>query len=148
MCFPFQDKFDTVAGGEVSLRIIEKRQGNDIMLPFYYWNICVGGEVVGKISLRIGRNFHTYYDGNVGYEVDSQYRGHRYSQKACELLLPIAKFHGMNELLFTCKESNAASRNIIEGLGAKLLEIAEVPEEYFARKEGMERQRVYSLRLV
>lgn len=148
MCFPFQNGFDTVTGAEVSLRVLEKRQGDGVMLPFYYWNICANGKTVGKISLRIGRNFHTWYNGNVGYEIDSQYRGHRYSQKACELLLPVAEFHGMGELLLTCKESNIASRKIIEGLGAELLEIAEVPREYFAWKEGMERQRIYSLRLV
>ncbi len=129
------------------MQIIEKRQGDGVMLPFYYWDICVNEKMVGKISLRIGRNFHTYYDGNVGYEVDEAYRGHGYSRKACLLLLPIAKAHGMKELLLTCKESNIASCKTIEGLGAKLLEIAEIPKEYFAWKEGMERQRIYALGL-
>lgn len=145
--FIFKDEFDLIIGRELTLQIIEKRQGDDIMLPFYYWEIRAGGKAVGKISLRIGRNFHTYYDGNIGYEIDKAYQGNHYSGKACKMILPVARAHGMEELLLTCKESNIASYKTIEGLGAKLLEIAEVPREYFAWREGMERQRVYSLPL-
>ncbi len=144
MNFSFTDKFDIIIGKELSLRIIEKQQGKGAMLPFYYWDILVGTRTVGKISLRVGRNFHSYYNGNIGYEIDELYRGHRYSQKACELLLPVAEFHGMKELLLTCRETNIASYKVIESLGAELLEITEAPREYFAWKEGMERQRIYS----
>lgn len=145
--FTFQDEFDLIIGRELILQIIEKRQGDGVTLPFYYWEIRAEGKTVGKISLRIGRNFHTYYDGNIGYEIDQAYRGSHYSRKACKMILPVARAHGMEELLLTCKESNIASYRTIEGLGGKLLEIAEVPKEYFAWREGMERQRVYSLAL-
>lgn len=145
--FHFEERFDSISGGELALQIIEKQQGNDVMLPFYYWDIYADGKAVGKISLRIGRNFHTYYNGNIGYEIDGAYRGNHYSKKACKMVLPVARAHGMEELFLTCKESNIASYKTIEGLGAKLLEIAEVPREYFAWREGMEKQRVYSLLL-
>jgi len=145
--FPFKGEFDHIIGRELTLRIIEKRQGDGVTLPFYYWEIRAEGKTVGKISLRIGRNFHTYYDGNVGYEIDRAYRGNHYSGKACKMILPVAGAHGMEKLLLTCRESNIASYKTIESLGAKLLEIAEVPKEYFAWQEGMERQRIYVLSL-
>lgn len=145
--FSFLDGFEHVQGDGITLELLETVPGDGAALPFYYWTICAGPTPVGKISLRIGENFHAYYNGSVGYEVDEEHRGHHYAQKACRAIFPVAKAHGMKRLLLTCAESNAASYKTIEGLGAELLEIAEVPREYFAWREGMERQRIYSLPL-
>lgn len=145
--FPFTDRFDRLAAGPMTLQITEKVPAGADGLPFYYYDILVDGQPAGKISLRIGANFHTYYNGNIGYEVDEPYRGHGYARTACRLLLPIARYHGMASLYLTCAESNIASYRTIEGLGAELVEICEIPREYFAWREGMERQRVYRLTL-
>ena len=118
------------------------------MLPFYYYDICVNSIVVGKISIRIGNNYHSYYNGNIGYEIDKEYRGNNYAYKACKLVLQVAKAHGMGELVLTCDESNIASYKTIEKLGAELIEIIKPPEDYFAYRENMERQRIYKLQLV
>lgn len=143
----FLTEFEQIRGDEISLELLETDPGGGPILPFYYWNICVDGKPVGKISLRIGENFHSYYNGNVGYEVDEAYRGRHYAQKACRMILPAARAHGMERLIFACAESNVASYKTIQSLGAVLLEIAQVPQEYFAWREGMERQRIYSLEL-
>ena len=66
---------------------------------------------------------------------------------ACRLVLPVARHHGMTHLYLTCAESNSPSYRTIEGLGAELVEIRQVPREYFAWREGMERQRIYRLAL-
>ena len=110
-------------------------------------SICVGGAAVGKIGIRIGDNFHTYYNGHIGYEVDEPYRGHGYARRACRLALTVARHHGMKSLYITCDEDNMASARTIEGLGAKLLEVCEVPREYFAWYEGISRHRIYELEL-
>ena len=143
--FPFDPRFDTLSDGKLTLRIIEKREGGGAELPFYYYDICVDGVAVGKISIRVGGNFHTYYNGNIGYEVDEPHRGHGYAQAACRMVLPVARYHGMAALYLTCAEGNIASRRTIEHLGAEFLETCPVPREYFAWREGMERQRIYRL---
>ena len=145
--FTFDSRFDHLTSGLMVLQITEKVPRGPDGLPFYFYDILVDGTAVGKISIRIGSTFHTYYNGNIGYEVDEPYRGHGYARAACRMVLDVARFHGMTSLYLTCAESNIASYRTIEGLGAELLEICEVPREYFAFREGMERERVYRLGL-
>lgn len=145
--FPFTDHFDRIASGPMTLQIIEKNPAGADGLPFYYYDILINGAPVGKISLRIGVNFHTYYNGSIGYEVDEPCRGRGYARAACRLVLPVARHHGMTHLYLTCAESNIPSFHTIEGLGAELVEICQVPREYFAWRAGMERQRIYRLAL-
>lgn len=145
--FPFTGRFDKMEEGPITLQITEKVPAGPDGLPFYYYDILVGGQPVGKISLRIGANFHTYYNGNIGYEVDEPFRGRSYARMACRMLLPLARYHGMTSLYLTCVEGNIASYRTIEGLGAELVEVCEVPRDYFAWREGMARQRLYRLAL-
>ncbi len=145
--FEFLNRFDIISGGEITLKISQKYQGDDDLLPFYYYDIYVKNTAVGKISIRIGNNYHSYYNGNIGYEIDKEYRGNNYSYKACKLVLQVAKAHGMKELILTCDESNIASYKTIEKLGAELLEIVKPPKDYFAYRENMEKQRIYKLHI-
>lgn len=143
--FSFTDRFDRLTSGPMTLQIIEKVPAGPDGLPFYFYDILTGGQPVGKISIRVGGNFHTYYNGNIGYEVDGPHRGHGYARAACRMVLPVARYHGMTSLYLTCAEGNIASRRTIEHLGAEFLETCPVPREYFAWREGMERQRIYRL---
>ena len=145
--FTFLDCVDEMNSGDMTLRIIEKKEGGRVQLPYYYYDIFVCGAPVGKISIRIGDNFHTYYNGHIGYEIDPEFQGHGYARRACELVLDVARAHGMSRLYVTCAEDNAPSYRTIEKLGAELLEICEIPREYFAWYEGIPRHRVYQLNL-
>ena len=145
--FAFSDRFDRIDGGGISLRVIEKNPGNAEQIPFYYYDILADGVPVGRISIRIGENFHSYYNGHIGYEVFPEYQGHGYAGRACALVLDAARFHGMRKLYLTCGESNIASYRTIEKLGARLLEICPVPEAYFGWHEGIEDHRIYQLDL-
>ena len=145
--FTFLDRFNEIDDGDMTLRIIEKSEGTAELIPFYYYDIFVDGAPVGKISIRIGDNFHSYYNGHIGYEIDEGARGHGYARRACELVLDVARFHGMTRLYLTCDEDNTASYRTIEKLGGSLLEICDVPREYFAWYEGIPRHRVYQLSL-
>lgn len=145
--FAFLDCFDEINGGDMALKIIEKKEGGRVNLPYYYYEILVDGAHVGKISIRIGDNFHTYYNGHIGYEIDGAARGHGYARQACALVLDVARAHGMSRLYVTCTEDNAASYRTIESLGGSLLEICDVPREYFAWFEGIKRHRIYQVNL-
>ncbi len=145
--FEFMNNFDILSNDEVTLKIYQKYQGDDELLPFYYYDIFVGDTAVGKISIRIGSNYHSYYNGNIGYEIDKEYRGNNYSYKACKLVFQVAKVHGMSKLILTCDESNIASYKTIEKLGAELIEITKPPKDYFAYRDNMEKQRIYKLHI-
>ena len=146
--FAFAHRFDVIPGENgMRLEVIEKYPGDEAMIPFYYYDIWVGDHQVGKISIRIGDNYHSYYNGHVGYEVEEPYRGHRYSLSALKLVLPVARYHGMERIYITCDKSNVASRRIIELAGGLLVEIAPIPTDYFAWYEGIEDHCIYRLEL-
>ena len=143
--FEFINTFDVISDNKITLRISQKYHGDNELLPFYYYDICIDDIAVGKISVRIGSNYHSYYNGNIGYEIDKEYRGNNYAYNACKLVLQVAKAHCMNELILACDENNIASYKTIEKLGAKLIETVKPPKNYFAYRENMEKLRIYRL---
>lgn len=145
--FEFYEKFNELSNEMLYLKIIEKFQGDEVMIPFYYYDIYEkkSDEKAGKISIRIGDNYHSYFNGHIGYEIDKEFRGNYYSLYASKLVLQVAKEYGMIRIYLTCNESNIASRKIIEELGCDLLEIIDVPNDYFGWYEGMEKQCIYKL---
>ncbi len=147
MDFQFFDNFDLLTDGEITLKLSGKYSGDKDLLPFYYYDIFLEDRFIGRISMRIGSNFNSYYNGNIGYEIEENFRGNNYSFKACKLVLPIAKAHGMSEIILTCDEDNIASYKTIEKLGGELIEIVKPPETYFAYRVNMKRQKIYKLHI-
>lgn len=145
MSFQFFDNFNFLSDGEIALKISGKYLGDEEMLPFYYYDIFLKDRFIGRISMRVGGNFHSYYNGNIGYEIEESFRGRSYALKACKLVLPIAKAHGMNEIFLTCEENNIPSYKTIERLGGELIEIIKPPKTYFAYRENMGKRRIYKL---
>ncbi len=145
--FNFFNNFDCLTNGEITLKISGKYSGDKDMLPFYYYDIFLKDRFIGRISMRIGSNFHSYYNGNIGYEIEENFRGNNFAYKACKLVLPIAKAHGMNEIILTCDEDNIASYKTIEKSGGELIEITKPPENHFAYRDNMKKQRIYKLSL-
>jgi len=144
----FLDGYDLLSDGLIALRLTEKHPGDGELLPFYYYDIFVpSNELAGKISIRIGDNAHSYHNGHIGYEIDAAHRGRHYALRACKLVLPVAKAHGMRRLYLTCGISNAASRKTIERLGACLVEITDIPENCFFWRPEIEKHCIYHLAL-
>lgn len=143
----FYDRFNIMESNELLLKIIEKNSGDNTVLPFYYFDIIRKEDnvSVSKISARIGENFHSYFNGNIGYEVFEQYRGNSIAYEACTIILEIFRAHNMKYVYLTCNKNNIASYKTIERLGAELLEVCNAPREYFAWYEGMDLQRIYKL---
>lgn len=143
----FNEKFDYLENEKIKLLIIDKKKGNENEIPYYYYAILLKetDAEIGKISIRIGHNKHSYYNGNIGFEIYDEYRGFRYSLLASKLVLRIAKYHEMDHLYLSCNESNFASSKIIENLGASLIEVVVPPIDYIFYYEGMERQKIYKL---
>ena len=138
-----------IDGEIIELRLIDTCEGGDGALPFYWWDIILkqNNAVVGKISFRIGHNYHSYYNGNIGYEVDEEYRGHHYSLLACQLVLKAVQYHKMDKIYLTCNYDNIASYKTIEKLGAKLIEEVLPPRDYIYYHEDIEAHRIYELKI-
>ena len=118
-------------------------------LPAYHFDICdLNGNSMGHCVLRIGHNENVYYGGNIGYSVEPEYRGHRYSAKACRLLFQLAKMHGMDYVIISCAPDNDASRAIIESLNGEFVEMAQLPAYNDMRKDrGLTHVRIYKFTL-
>lgn len=138
-----------IKGENIDLRLIDTYEGEGGALPFYWWDIILkpNNVAVGKISFRIGHNYHSYYNGNIGYEVDEEYRGHHYALLACQLLLKVAQYHKMGKIYLTCDYDNVASYKTIEKLGANLVEEVLPPKDYIFYYEGIEIHRIYELEI-
>ena len=87
--------------------------------------------IAGGIGLRVGTNDEIRkYAGHVGYHVYPPARGHHYAERACRLLLPLAKAHGLRELWITVNPDNLASRRTCERLGARLIDTLLIPADH------------------
>jgi tagatose 1,6-diphosphate aldolase len=112
------------------------------LVPSYsFWMRIAGGaadvRIAGGISLRIGCNAEIeLYSGNVGYHVYPPARGRHYAERACRLLLPLARRHGLHLLWITCNPENAASKRTCERLGAKFVDVVPIPPEHPFRTRG------------
>ena len=93
--------------------------------------------IAGGIGLRIGTNREIeLYSGNIGYHVYPPARGRHFSERACRLVFPLARRHGMDHLWITCNPDNIASRRTCERLGGKLVEIVTIPKDHPFRARG------------
>ena len=145
----YNKTYDKIQGEILTLKLISYYEGNEKELPYYWFDIIenVSQTSVGKISIRIGHNYHSYYNGNIGYEINEEYRGFGYAYIASCMVIDIAKTYKMDNIYLTCNEDNIASYKTIEKLGAVLKEIVKPPKDFFAYSENMERYRIYKLNL-
>ena len=131
----------TLGDGEIFLKLLRVVPANARMgfVPAYKFAIarCSDGAELGLIDLRVGYVRGTYYGGNIGYEVQPQYRGSRYAEKAVRALLPLARRHGMPCVRICCAPQNAASRITIERAGGVLEERATLPSYTNLYREGV-----------
>lgn len=125
--------FDYLSDGEIDLIIEVKTEAYEPKgyLPAYKYEIRLhyGTARIGRIDLRIGHNINTYYGGNIGYEIEEIYRGHHYAAKACRLVKQVAQAHGMGKLIITNNPHNIPSRKTCENIGARLVEIIDLPSD-------------------
>lgn len=136
----FDDFIDVpeLSDGVIYLVCTAKNPGDSEkkLVPSYDFAICIGSEKIGGINLRIGYTDGLYYGGQIGYGIYEKHRGNGYAGRACRLLLPVARAHGMTKLIVTNDHSNMASRRVCEKLGARLLRLARLPEWHSLYKEG------------
>ena len=122
--------------------------GNRVPVYRFKMNLVGKGDEVGQIDLRVGNTHHVVmYAGHIGYRVHAGYRGNRYAARACRLLYPLARRHGLNPLWITCNPDNIPSRRTCEILGAKFIEIVDLPKNTDMYRSGDRKKCRYRLAL-
>lgn len=119
-------------------------------VPAYHFRLQLTGtaQQIGSLDLRIGNTEHLIqYGGHLGYNVDSAYRGHAFAARACQLILPLARAHGMSTLWITCNPDNFASARTAERAGAEFVEIVDLPEDNDMYQAGERQKSRYRLSL-
>lgn len=124
--FPSQDDFKLV------LAECQPAESNAWRVPAYVFHLRNHfDQYLGRIRLRVGWNEDIIkYAGQIGYFVEPAFRGSRYAERACRLILPLARQHGLLQLWITCQPDNIASRRTLERLGAQYAGTLDVPREY------------------
>jgi ribosomal-protein-alanine N-acetyltransferase len=134
-----------LSDGEIELACTAKKPAipEKNYVPAYGFDICKGGQRIGEINLRIGYTAGLYYGGNIGYGIDEAWRGHGYAAKACRLLAPVIKAHGMKKVVITNEKDNIASKRTCEKLGAKFIRIAALPEWTELYRDGQRHVNIF-----
>jgi tagatose 1,6-diphosphate aldolase len=139
---------DELCDGDLRLQFDRLEQHRVHKVPAYYFRMVHSGtgEELGLINIRAGSTTHVErYAGHIGYSVHAQHRGRRYAARSLRLLLPLARRLGLNPLWITCNPDNAASRRTLELVGARFVEIVDVPEDCVIRRDGYPRKCRYRL---
>ena len=91
-----------------------------------YWWIVQGDTFLGSINLRHRLNEALLRGGgHIGYGLRPSARGRRLASWALGEVLPIARSKGLERVLLTCQDGNAASARTIERNGGVLEDVAE-----------------------
>ena len=147
--FQFLDP-GSLADGELTLILENKSPGKPEIghVPAYEFKLVLRdtNKKIGRLNLRIGNTPDLIsYAGHIGYAVDPEYRGNRYAARACKLILPLARAHGLSELWITCDPANIASRRTCEIIGAEYVETVPLAEHTDMYKAGDRFRRRYRL---
>ncbi len=98
-------------------------------ISFHYWAIDEG-KFIGEFQLRTQFTEKVLTDiGSIGYAVRVSEQGKGYGTEILRQGLRLAKEHGMESVLFTINEENAASIHVCEKLGGKLQDTIEAYNE-------------------
>jgi len=138
--FTFHDP-GTLVDGDLRLVLEEKRPADPVKqyVPEYRFRLeqTATGARLGQIHLRaVATPSLLRFGGFIGYAVAPEFQGRRYAARACRLLFPLARMHGLNPLWITCAPDNAASRRTCGLIGGVLVDILEIPPDHEMYRRG------------
>ena len=120
--------------------------GGELVTYYHFKILNEENLVVGHINFRVGDTNHVKMcAGHVGYGIIENHRGNHYSYHACKALGPFIRQH-YEQVILTADPSNQPSLRTLEKLGARFIDVMEVPQDDPAYKDGASRKRRYEWR--
>lgn len=140
--YAFFDGFidvDELSDGVIKLVCTDKIPEDPIKnhVPAYHFDVVVGYEHIGEVTLRVGFTKALYYAGHIGYGIQEKHRGKGYAIRACELIKKLAIKHEMKSLYISNNYNNKASIRVCQKLGAKYIQTVLLPENHDMRKDHL-----------
>jgi predicted acetyltransferase len=117
-------------------RMDELRAGVNVdgFVPTTFLVAEVRGRIVGRTSVRHRLNAAlTQVGGHIGYCVLPDHRRRGYATEILRQSLPVARSHGVHDVLVTCDDTNLASRRVIEACGGRLASTDGITRRYWLR---------------
>lgn len=139
-----------LSDGDLSLVLagVYPSDARQVVVPYYRFTMMQRPRnlPVGYITLRIATDLDTIlYWGHVGYAVEPAFRGHHYAARSLQLLVPLARRHGIDPIWITSNPGNIASRRSCEVAGATLVDTVDIPAGHPLRARGDEQKCRYRL---
>lgn len=105
-------------------------------------------QCMGVIRLRVDTAATLCYPGHIGYEVNKQFRGHRYAARSCQLLLALAYSHGLKYVWLTVDPKNIPSQKTCDIIGANYIKTVRLPSNHEMYEQGARYRRRYKLKTI
>lgn len=105
-------------------RLGSSRRGEGVpvgRVPSTFLVAEVDGRIIGRVSIR--HELNAYLEergGHIGYGIRPEFRGRGYATNILVEALQIVRGLGVQRVLVTCSDTNAASRKVIEKCGGVL----------------------------
>ena len=136
---------------DLELVLIEKTPADPVKrwVPQYTFEMRHHGDTsaLGKIRLRIGSAVKLRYAGHIGYEVNEEFRGHRYAARSCRLLFPLTYAHELRAVWLTVDPHNIPSQKTCRIIGAKYIDTVHLPKDHEMYGKGSPYRRRYRVDL-
>ena len=105
-------------------------------------------QIVGSISLDLSILDANFYNGNVAYRIDPEFRHRHYATRALNLLRKLVlEYKIETELIISTDEANKSSQFVCTNNGAELIYDGELPRNNPIRATNVNRVKVYNLPL-
>jgi predicted acetyltransferase len=126
--FPFLLDWDPAQPWSHYVRLLRRHHcGIDLRpgwVPGTFLAAVVGVDLVGRVSVRHTLNAYlAEVGGHIGYGVRPAYRGRGYATEILRQALIVARAEGVDRVLVTCDDTNAASAGAITRCGGVLEDV-------------------------